>query len=69
MPVQTSRRLPPFWGILASQTGLFNSGIGFRGVAVSQADFCNGRLLVNPFLRHPLAGNLLLYGIGAVAVA
>jgi feruloyl-CoA synthase len=32
--------------------------------------FCNGPWLVNPlFLRHPLAGNLLLYGIGAAAVA
>jgi hypothetical protein len=31
--------------------------------------FCNGPWLVNPFLRHPLARNLLLYGIGAVAVA
>ncbi|MCS3732075.1 hypothetical protein, partial [Bradyrhizobium betae] len=27
--------------------------------------FCNGPWLVNPFLRRPLAGNLLLYGIGA----
>jgi hypothetical protein len=24
--------------------------------------------LVNPFLRYPLAGHLLLYGIGAVTV-
>jgi hypothetical protein len=31
--------------------------------------FCNGPWLVNPFLRHPLAGNLFLYGIGAEAVA
>jgi predicted amidohydrolase YtcJ len=31
--------------------------------------FCNGPVLVNPFLRHPLAGHLLLYGIGAAAVA
>jgi len=31
--------------------------------------FCNGPWLVNPFLRRPLAGYLLLYGIGAVAVA
>ena len=30
--------------------------------------FCNGPWLVNPFLRCPLAGHLLLYGIGAVAV-
>lgn len=30
--------------------------------------FCNGPWLVNPFLRHPLAGHLLLYGIGAEAV-
>src|SRR4051812_128004 len=27
--------------------------------------FCNGPWLVNPFLRYPLAGHLLLYGIGA----
>ncbi|WP_247424359.1 hypothetical protein, partial [Bradyrhizobium sp. 139] len=30
--------------------------------------FCNGPWLVNPFLRHPLAGNLLLYGINAMVV-
>jgi hypothetical protein len=35
----------------------------------AHAGFCNGPWLVNPFLRHPLAGNLLLYGIGAMAVA
>src|SRR5258705_11430214 len=35
----------------------------------SNAGFCNGPVLVNPFSRHPLAGNLLLYGIGAEAVA
>ncbi len=27
--------------------------------------FCNGRGLVNPFLLYPLAGHLLLFGIGA----
>src|SRR5258708_381065 len=27
--------------------------------------FCNGPRRVNPFLRHPLAGHLLLSGIGA----
>src|ERR1700677_3882804 len=27
--------------------------------------FCNGHRRVNPFLRHPLAGDLLLSGIGA----
>ena len=27
--------------------------------------FCNGRRRVNPFLRYPLAGHLLLSGIGA----
>jgi hypothetical protein len=27
--------------------------------------FCNGRWLVNPFLRYPFAGDLLLFGIGA----
>ncbi len=31
----------------------------------AHAGFCNGPGLVNPFLRHPLAGHLLLYGIGA----
>jgi hypothetical protein len=31
--------------------------------------FCNGPWLVNPFLHHPLAGYLLLSGIGAWAVA
>jgi hypothetical protein len=36
---------------------------GFR--AGGYAGFCNGPGLVNPFLRHPLAGHLLLYGIGA----
>ncbi|MEA2953539.1 MAG: hypothetical protein QOJ96_3059, partial [Alphaproteobacteria bacterium] len=30
--------------------------------------FCNGPWLVKPFLRYPLAGHLLLYGIGAVTV-
>ena len=27
--------------------------------------FCNGPWLVNPFLRYPFAGDLLLFGIGA----
>src|SRR5713101_7592299 len=27
--------------------------------------FCNGPRRVNPFLRHPFAGDLLLFGIGA----
>jgi len=27
--------------------------------------FCNGRGLVNPFLLSPIAGNVLLYGVGA----
>ncbi len=35
---------------------------GFR---FAHPGFCNGPWLVNPFLRCPLAGDLLLYGIGA----
>jgi len=38
------------------------------GGQVAHPGFCNGPWLVNPFLRCPLAGHLLLYGIGAVAV-
>ena len=38
------------------------------GYRFAHPGFCNGLWLVNPFLRHPLAGNLLLYGIGAMAV-
>ena len=30
--------------------------------------FCNGPSLVNPFLRDPVAGDLLLSGIGAESV-
>jgi hypothetical protein len=32
---------------------------------LSMRGFCNGPWLVNPFLRHPVAGYLLLSGIGA----
>jgi hypothetical protein len=39
------------------------------GCRFAHPGFCNGPRLVNPFLRHPLAGHLLLYGIGARAVA
>jgi hypothetical protein len=40
----------------------------FPGCRFAHPGFCNGPQLVNPFLRHPLAGYLLLYGIGTVAV-
>jgi hypothetical protein len=40
-----------------------------RDFAPLHPGFCNGPWLVNPFLRDPLAGYLLLYGIGAMAVA
>ncbi|MCP1915341.1 hypothetical protein J2R96_007821 [Bradyrhizobium elkanii] len=39
------------------------------GYRFAHPGFCNGPWLVNPFSRHPLAGHLLLYGIGAKAVA
>jgi len=41
---------------------------GYAAQAPLHPGFCNGPREVNPFLLDPLAGHLLLYGIGAKAV-
>ena len=42
-----------------SASDLLNVGGG------ANPSFCNGPRLVNPFSRCPVAGHLLLYGVGA----
>src|SRR6266446_8156839 len=50
--------MPGVSGVLVVTRVLFTNTKCTRG-------FCNGPRRVNPFLRHPLAGHLLLSGIGA----